>query len=236
VWSQLSFSTGADYSSGDYGGTQNTEIFYVPFTTRYEFDSLTFKVTVPYLRITGPGLVVGGTESPFVIGNGAQTRTTQSGLGDIVGAVTYSFFPTTKAMPLIEFTGKVKFPTADEDRGLGTGEFDYTVQTDIAKGFGRFTPFGTLGYRIVGDPSGAQLDNVIFTSAGGSYKFMNWLSGGLIFDYRQATSDRSQDPIEFTPYVVLKAIEDWSLNLYGVVGFSDGSPDEGGGLQITHSM
>ena len=39
--------------------------------------------------------------------------------------------PLVHANPLlIDLTGKVKFGTADENKGLGTGENDYAVQAD----------------------------------------------------------------------------------------------------------
>ena len=50
---------GADYLTGKYGGTLATDVTYLPLTLRYDAWPLNLKLTVPYLRITGPGNVVG---------------------------------------------------------------------------------------------------------------------------------------------------------------------------------
>jgi len=122
-YSAFRIGMGADFSSGDYGTGQDTEIFSVPVTFKYVTDPWTLRLMVPYIEITGSGDVVGGTDTPVVIGS-PSTRGSQSGLGDIVSGISYAILPTNDAMPLIEFTGKVKFPTADESKGLGTGGFD----------------------------------------------------------------------------------------------------------------
>src|SRR5205823_1195681 len=48
---------------------------------------------------------------------------------------------------------KIKFPTADSGRGLGTGEFDETVGVDLSKTlFPRFVSYVTLAYTFIGSP------------------------------------------------------------------------------------
>ena len=75
-------STGFDYSTGKYGTATSTNILYIPVIAKYETDSLTLKLTVPYIRVTGTGNVVRGIGS---FGNAitGTTSTTQSGLGDV---------------------------------------------------------------------------------------------------------------------------------------------------------
>jgi len=51
---QISVSTGFDYSRGDYGESADTEIWYVPFGLKVEHDPWILRVTVPYLRIRAP--------------------------------------------------------------------------------------------------------------------------------------------------------------------------------------
>ncbi len=43
----LSFTSGADYSSGKYGQSETTNITYIPFMAKYETDDTTIKLTVP---------------------------------------------------------------------------------------------------------------------------------------------------------------------------------------------
>lgn len=236
-WSEFSLATGFEYSSGDYGAAFDTDILYVPLTAKYENELFQFRVTVPYIRIEGPGAVLGGADGGVVVGPGGPGVTTESGLGDIILAATLNLYPDRDSpLPYVELTGKVKLPTADEDDGLGTGETDYTIQADIFKSFGPFTPFGTVGYRFRGDPPGFELNNSLLLSAGGVFKANDHFSFGGVYDYREASSVFSEDASEVTPFVVVKPTDQWAITGYGVFGLSDGSPDAGGGLQIRRAF
>ncbi len=236
----LKLGVGASFSTGDYGIGQDTDIWYVPLTASFETGRWNLGLTVPYISITGTGDVVGGTGAPVVTKKekkkdpaGTADRTTQSGLGDVVGSVGYALLSGNDGMPLVELTGKVKFPTASESQNLGTGEFDYTAQLDLSQTFGKVTPFATLGYRIMGDPEGVDLDNIFLVSVGAVYEFSDHLSAGLVLDYGQATTSNADDAVEMSPFVSWSLNDRLALDIYGLFGFSDGSPDSGGGFQLT---
>jgi hypothetical protein len=234
--SGFSFSGGIDYTTGAYGSTTDTEILSVPFSMKYETERWTFAVTAPYISINGPGDVVGGTDSPIVTkkgkSKGVTTQTEESGLGDIVGAVSYSVVVPNDTLPGVDLTGKIKFPTADESKNLGTGEFDYTLLVDVYQRFGRLTPYAGVGYRVLGEPDGVELNNQFLLGVGASYDLSESLVGGLALDDRTSSSDQSDDPLELTPYLTWKATRSLKFNVYGVLGLSDGSPDYGGGVRL----
>jgi hypothetical protein len=56
----FSASVGADYSTGKYGGSRSTDVYYVPFIGSYETGAFTFRATIPWIRVTGPGDIVPG--------------------------------------------------------------------------------------------------------------------------------------------------------------------------------
>src|SRR5215467_11554119 len=56
----LSVGTGFDYSSGNYGTSETTDIVSVPVFGKYEYGRWLFRLTVPYIRISGPGNVLPG--------------------------------------------------------------------------------------------------------------------------------------------------------------------------------
>ena len=233
-YERLKVSTGVDYSSGAYGGTLDTKILYLPLSAEYETATWRVKVTVPYINIEGPGGVTGGPDGPIIIGPGDPSLVTSaSGMGDIVLQASYLFAPSSSDMPYLEITGKVKLPTANENKGLGTGETDYFVQADVFQSIGNLTPFGTIGYRIAGDPAGFDLNDTIYASAGLGYKFSPRFSGGVVLDYREKSSNFSSQRLEVVPYAVVKSGANWTVNVYGVIGLADGSPDTGVGLQIS---
>lgn len=230
----FTLTTGYDYSSGEYGDDEETEISAIPLAAKYELDRWTFKVTIPYIRITGPGDVVPSigqiTQTP------GRNRTTETGWGDTVASATYSFYPSMVQGMVIDLTGKVKFDTADEDKGLGTGENDYATQIDVYKVFGKFTAIAGVGYRVYGNPSYATLDNVFYGSVGGAYKLTQKTSVGAIYDYRPRITDAGSEISEVLSFVSHKLSDQWKMQAYFVKGFSDGSPDYGGGAMLGYSF
>jgi hypothetical protein len=85
---------------------------------------------------------------------------TESGLGDIVTVATYNFYNNAAAQVGANVTGKIKFETADKNKGLGTGINDYVVQLDAYKKLNQWTVFGGLGYNVLGSSADVPLKNV----------------------------------------------------------------------------
>jgi hypothetical protein len=231
------FTTGVDYSSGDYGDPIDTDILYVPFTFGYERYPLTMKATISWLQIDGPGSVIGGGEGATPItGGAAATATTESGFGDTWLSLGYSVDAIPPELFHLDLVAKVKAPTADEDRGLGTGEWDYTLQADFFKSMGKFSPLATVAYKIKTDSPTLKLDNVWYASVGGAYQINQPTSMGLTLDYQEAATDTADDALELFGYVSYALSPSWSLTGYGYGGFTDGSPDQGFGAQIRYKF
>ena len=229
----LSVTSGADYSSGKYGQSETTDITYIPFMAKYETDDTTIKLTVPWLEITGPGDVVGGN-APVILGTSSHAVTTESGLGDIVLTGTRTIARLGEDHPLIlDVTGKVKFATASASKGLGTGKNDYSVALDVYQPItSSATAFGDVGYKVMGDPNGVNLKNVWFGTAGLSYKFNPVTSAGLMVDAKQATQNTSTSSRELTIFLSHKFNDQYKLQTYLTRGYSDASPDWGGGAML----
>ncbi len=230
---EISWSSGIDFTSGDYSDNQTTDILYVPFSLKALLGDFTFKATVPYIRIEGPGTVVGGGEvGPITRGRQPATITTQDGLGDITAALSYTSFLQNNTL-FLDFTGKVKLPTADSDKNLGTGKADFTTQIDVTKKTGDVNLFGTAGYRFMGSSDLLPLRDGFLGSVGASVDVGEKASIGLIYDYRRSASISASNPSELTGFVGWKLSDKIRLQTYGVVGFSNGSPDTGLGLQLS---
>lgn len=225
------FTTGVDYSEGDYGQSIKTKITYIPFTGRYEIGRWSLKATLPWLHIQGPGGVSG--DSRVTTGSvTSNTRTIESGQGDIVTAATYSAIMLTEQKFYLDLTAKVKLPTASESRGLGTGKTDYTLAADAYKTLGGLTALATLGYRWLGDPSGVNLQNVWFGTLGGVYKINKQNNVGFTLDLREATSDSGTNLREYTLFYSHKFNDTYKLQTYLVHGDTRSSVDWGGGAML----
>lgn len=57
---QWSFSTGLDYTSGDYGEAIDTTIYQIPLTATYRGNSWAFSATVPFVNLEGSGNIIPG--------------------------------------------------------------------------------------------------------------------------------------------------------------------------------
>ena len=127
--------------------------------------------------------------------------------------------------PALDVTGKIKFGTADENKGLGTGENDYSVQVDIYKTFDRITDSVRWATACSGSSPSIPLNNVFYGAVGASYKFTDEVSGGLSLYLRQAPSSTSGDQADLTAFVTYKFAPLWKLQGYVLTGLANGSPD-----------
>ncbi len=240
---QFSMSTGFDYSSGTYGNAKATEILYVPVTAKYQTDDWTLKLTVPYIEVTGPGGVLQGfgrvatpsstqSGSPRFGRSAGGGTSTNAGLGDIIASAGYTVY-SGDALSL-DVTGKVKFGTADPNKGLGTGKNDYSAQLDGTYALTDKTSLlGTAGYKIVGAPAGVAVNNVAFGSVGVDRKTGDTTNAGVMFDYVQKVTAVSYNQEDAMVYASEKLSPGLKLTGYVLKGFTSGSPDYGVGGTIT---
>lgn len=230
---KYSLTAGFDYTTGSYGESQDTTITQIPVTGKYESGPWTFGLTIPWIQVDGPGNVT--RDMGRFRGRTTTGTRTQSGIGDIIASTTYNLFSTADGRAL-DLTGKIKFGTADETKGLGTGENDLYVQVDAYRTIDRFAPFATLGYRFLGDPPRIDLRDVFYASIGGGYKLDDIRSVGLMW-YGQEKSTSSGSPqSEVTGFYTHKLSREWKAQLYGLLGLADGSPDMGLGATVTCSF
>ena len=179
-------------------------------------DNLEAKVEVPYLAL-GKGYLDGFVED-FERGIGAtavgarrrtgkyqfnydvkynnqnliNSQTPTDGLGDIAVSAKYMVRAETENFPRISVRGAVKFPTASEDKYLGSGKFDYGLGILFDKSFGRF--FTYLNFNTV------FIDKPDFL---GDINVKNYiLSGMLAFEYcfTERFSGILQGTLHSTPY------------------------------------
>jgi hypothetical protein len=228
----LAFSVGAERTRGDYGTSTQTDIWYFPLAASYETGRTVFAVTVPYLIVQGAGdVVVVGGQGVRARSRTTTTRTTESGLGDVIASGSYGLLTGEGGRPSLDITAKVKFGTADEDRGLGTGENDYALQLDFSSANGALIFLGNFGYKILGDTATVDFDNVVYGSAGAEWQFGdNTL--GLTADLQQASLADTEGRCELTVSFAYEFSGGRSLGVYAIKGFSDSSPDWGAGIKL----
>ena len=226
--------TYVSYASGDYGEDKNTAILYWPVVAKRVFSQGEVGLTLPYVRISSPGsqvLIDGAVET---IGDGTETGTrTHSGLGDMIIKGEYALKEADETWPWIDVFAKLKLPTADDDKGLGTGEADFGIGLESVKRLqDDYLAFFDIAYTVIGDPSGVDYDNRWMISPGiGRYYTPDFMLAAF-YEWRNAIGS-GDDPhgVSFLAY------HKWRPNLNGYAmldfGLSNGAADVGfiAGLQ-----
>jgi len=253
---QFSLSAGADYSSGKYGTDTTTDIWSVPLTAAYQSDRWTLKLTVPYIHVSGAGNVIpgvgkvnngnpigrglghiiGGGGSGGSGGSAATSSGSASGLGDVTASAGYQLFTSTDRTAGLGLTGKVKFGTADENKGLGTGKNDYGLSLDAYKVSGAWTAFGGVGWTKYGSSQYIQLQNGFNANIGADYKVGASDNVGAYYYYRERIADTGAAQSELAGYWNHKFNPNLRLQAYALAGFTDGSPDYGVGASVKYSF
>lgn len=163
-------------------------------------------------------------------GGQVDTTASNSGLGDVsLDADLVLWQPASG--PEVRLLGYLKAPTGDDDKGLGTGAWDFGGGLSARQNLGDWFLDGSLRAIFPGENGGFQPDQYWdWTSAVGRYQGDHlWFSGGL--EGATAPFDNAEDALD------LVARFGWDGDRYGygghlLGGLSDGSPDVGGGLFI----
>jgi hypothetical protein len=222
--------TGVDYSSGDYGNSEDTKILSVPFSLKVKKDAFFVRASIPYLRVKGPGSVVAGDGGP-VPGGTAGAVTSNDGIGDLSLSAGYTLDLTDTTY--LDMIGRVKFPTASESKNLGTGTTDFTAEAAITHQFGELSLSARGGRRFNGSSTRFPLRDVWQAGAGAYYQAGDIMLG-LDYDWREGSLSTASDRSEMTGSVTYKVTPAVRIQGYGYTGFSDGSPNAGGGLQLLY--
>jgi hypothetical protein len=236
---------GFNFYSGDYGTNTDTDTYTVPFILGYSFnDKWDVYLTIPYIyQSTSATVTVAGTPIPVKKNQtGGKSKITEqhidttshSGLGDICVDGSYAALVETSGEPALYILAGIKFPTADEDKGLGTGEDDYWLGLGLEKNIEKWTFSGDIKYNIVGSPGGIDLDNFFAITAGASHQCTASFDGSINIYAAESASDESDSPLEISLGGEYTIDGNNTASLYLMKGLSDGSPDYGLGAALTH--
>jgi len=237
----LTIGTGLLESSGTYGTPTTTRITSVPTTVSYDTEDWTFKVTVPYLLVTGgtgviPG--IGKTTNTNPNGRGKKgAGNSAQGLGDVTGDVSWDAYYDEESRFGIDLTGRVKFGTAARDKGLGTGSNDYTGEIGFYKSLGRTHLFADAGYTALGSSQYIHLRSGVGTGTlGMSFQATERFSAGLTLDATGAVSATAGATRSATALATWSTESRWRTQLSVFKGSGTGGPGQGAGLMIRHSF
>ena len=226
---------GPSYDEGDFGTSQKTRTFFFPFTLRYLGEQWDLGVTTSFVRLDAPGNVVIVDGQPQATRGAGAAREVNSGFGDMILKGRYYLVddpgPTSWVPSLAPFL-KLKLPTADEHKGLGTGEVDWGFGVEWDKSFGPFFVYGDVSYTFMGDPPGQNFHDRPGASIGAGYRMTPAITVSALLDWRRSIA-RGNDPLELNGMVTFKVSRTVSVTPNVFVGLTNGSPDWGAGIELS---
>lgn len=233
--SSLSMGIGLDQSSGTYGTTTTTDVTSTTVYALYERGDWWLRLAVPYLQVTGDGSVVvssghGGRRSMSGTMTSA-TRTTQSGLGDVVAMASYNLVSSEGGGSGLDLAGRIKFGTASGT--MGSGKNDYAAQLTAYSSIGDFSPSLMLGYEVLGSSTDLPLNNIAYGTVGASYAITDKTDIGADYRYAQRAAATGSEQREASLYTGIQIGRDTYLRAYVMKGLADGSPDSSYGLSVS---
>lgn len=206
----------AGYETGDFGTPTTANLFSLSPTLGYVTPRYNLSVTVPFLSLTEK---TGGSS------------TSGTGLGDVVLRAGGLLLPETGGGLSISGASAVKLPTADEAKGLGTGQTDYGVFAGLHQRLLGLKFSLTGGYIVTGNPAGTTYKDTPLVGIGVSRVFgtMNVFAS---LDGRGATVSGAKDPIEASLGAFHLFNRDYGLKGSATFGLNNGGPAFGAILGV----
>ncbi len=172
--SELSYMGSVQFDTGEYFFEERANIFY--FYNGLDLDSgrLSLSANIPiiiqdspWITFTGSGLVPsGGGTSAYADSRGGfpprdSVGTVDLGLGDLYVTGGLDLVEMTGTRPNLQLTGSVKVPLANENKGFGTGEWDFGAGLSISSLIKGLFLAGEASYWTFGDMPDLEFNDVI---------------------------------------------------------------------------
>jgi len=235
---QLTGNFGITDTNGNYGTPISTNVLLGHSTLTLANANFKFSASIPYMRISGRGLVVfDANGNPIVINRRANGPTdVRTGWGDLTLSASYTIPPAVLADFQVRVTGITKLPTSPARRRLNTSEADFGMNVDISRSFGDWTPFVTVGYLNRGQPAGFTFYDTSSVSVGASYMLRDNLVLVASYDFDSADAPQVVAGHELMGSLSWIQSDKLTLTGYGTVGLSSGSPDVGIGFLVSYGL
>lgn len=197
---------GGGFKTGDFGTPVRTSLGYVTATIGYASPTYDVSVSLPWLRLSD--------------------GTTASGPGDVILRGGGLILPDQGSGLSLDGYGAVKLPTADETKGLGSGETDFGAFLGLHQRSGSYRISLLSGYIWTGDPPGADFRNTVLFGIGLAKIFLA-TQVAVSYVQRQAIVPGITDPREFHASAFHVLNRDYAVRASCLAGLNNGAPDYG---------
>lgn len=256
----VSTGLGVEFATGDYGTGITTDSVVIPLTIDvYPTKRLEFELVIPYLYQSNSfttfagGIRFGRNGSGGVFvgkganGNGAggsssgtildsDANRSQSGLGNISLKSGYIILEEGTVMPQVKPILYVEFPTADRDKGLGTGEFVTGLGVAVDKWFGNWQAYMEGSYNFQGSSDLYALKDFFCYEVGLGYQITDRFLSNLALLGATKPVEGASDLLETRVKLAYRLSAKSRIEGYLAAGLTDGSPDFGTGVAAFYTF
>jgi len=204
----------ARYSRGDFGSEQITKQYQLQISYGKFFNDFDFSLSSSYIQLKDE------------LGDDA-------GFGDVFLRAGTSISNDHTSTNDLYASVEIKFPTADETSGLGTGETNLSGFLSYSHRYNQTSFTLTGGYTITGDSPTQTYEDILIYGVGVSTYFDRWYLYGRL-DGQQQMFDTGAAPLELSSgfFYQIKPAE--FIKVDGFIGLNDASPDIGFGIGLVH--
>lgn len=197
----------AGYSRGSFNTGQIANLYRAQVAYGKIYDSYDINITVPYLFLN-------------------DNLGDDSGMGDIILRSGKTLGERSSSDNKLYASISLKLPTADESRGLGTGETDAGGFLSYSHHFNEMNLTLTGGYIITGDSAIQSYEDIVVYGAGLSQYVNPWYIYGSL-DGHQQTLATGSAPLELSAGLLYQIKLAQFLKAEGFIGLNNDSPDFG---------
>jgi hypothetical protein len=170
---RMLLSAGMGRFTGDYGQAEKTTLDVLSLNARWYLNRAEIQISLPYLRIDGGADVSWVDGQPIAVGGASvpDDQRKESGLGDVVLRGEYYLRTGTSTSPWIIGLIRLKLPTGNDNRGLGSGATDVETGIGLIQRHGPINWLADVAYTFVGSAGGLDPKNQLRLGAGASMPF-----------------------------------------------------------------
>ncbi|MBA4424016.1 MAG: hypothetical protein C0390_13120, partial [Syntrophus sp. (in: bacteria)] len=168
-------------------------------------------------------------------GTAAATTTVQeSGIGDINMTTGWTLLREGETTPKVRPTFYLKVPSGDLDRGLGTGTVEAGPGLSVSKWLGNVQLFGEGAYIFQNNKSDYPGRNYVSYLGGAGIQATERWFVSVLAKGSSARSEGAEAQTEGRLKVNFTHSRRLSWEIYGFTGFTNASPDIGGGMMMIY--
>ena len=195
------------HSRGDFNSAQNTELSQLQITYGQVMEHYDFSIVLPYLFLSDN------------LGN-------ESGMGDTTLRIGTSLKGKNSGTDNLYASIAIKLPTANDSKGLGTGEADLGGFLTYTHDLKKMSLSVLGGYIVTGDSLFQRYENIFVYGVGLSNIVTPWYYYASL-DGRQATLIADNPSLELSAGFFYQLNPDQFVKMEGFAGLSNSSPDMG---------